>query len=87
MIALFADLGAERAFRARDRPCVSVCLFTFSHTPISDHSARDSASVHEAFAVPTFEKCFLLPLNDPNSSIFLHHSIGLLLKVTAILEC
>lgn len=87
MTALFADLGAERALSARDRPCVSVCLFTSSPTPVSDHSARDSASVHEAFAVPTFEKCFLLPLNDANSSIFLHHGIGLLLKVTAILEC
>lgn len=86
MTALFADLGAERAFSAWDVPCVSVCLFTSSPTPISDHSARDSANIHEAFAVPTFEKCFLLPLNDPNSSIFLHHGTGLL-KVTAILEC
>lgn len=86
MTALFADLGAERAFSAWDVPCVSVCEFP-SPTPISDHSARDSADIHEAFAVPTFEKRFLLPLNDPNSSIFLHHGIGLLLKVTAILEC
>lgn len=59
-------------------------LTLLSPTPISDHSAKDSAHVDEVFAVPNFEKQVLLSPNDPDIYIYLTKAHGLL-KVTAIL--
>lgn len=53
---------------------VSPCACSLSSPPpLSLIIHKGQCKCYEAFAVPTFVKLFLFPLNDPDTYIYLHH--------------